>query len=75
MNACGIIHPYGKGAEADRHGCLLPKGHSAPHEYISEGGERYQWETDLECDCEHCMQCDGDYCTIYWPMPTTAPNQ
>lgn len=25
-----------------------------------------QWETDWDCLCEHCIQCEGDYCTIYW---------
>lgn len=50
----------------DECGCLLPEGHEGPHEFKDARGATWCWETDLECDCEHCMQCEGDYCTTYW---------
>jgi len=58
----------------DHAGCLLPEGHSGPHEFVDSDGVRWQWETDWECDCEHCLQCEGDYCTIYWRAPLKAPQ-
>ena len=68
---CGILHGEGIGAPEDRHGCILPVNHGGqPHEYVAPNGEVIQWETDLDCDCDHCMEAadngDGDYCTIYW---------
>lgn len=60
---CGTIHTYGP---RDPFGCRLPSDHSGPHEFLGADGVVYQWETDLSCECEDCMQCDGDYCTIYW---------
>lgn len=50
----------------DDKGCILEYGHTGPHEFISTDGEHWLWETDMECTCEHCMQCEGDYCFDYW---------
>ena len=64
------MHGYGiGGAPADRQGCLLAEGHAGPHEFVDEAGQHWLWETDLECTCSHCMQCEGDYCTTYWRKP------
>jgi hypothetical protein len=58
---CGVLHGDGPGVPEDEHGCLLPVNHGTqPHEYVATDGVTYQWETD------HCMKCEGDYCTIYW---------
>ncbi len=51
----------------DLNGCELPDGHPGPHEFKDSKGKVWCWITDLECTCEHCMQCEGDYCTEYWP--------
>jgi hypothetical protein len=56
----------------DDHGCVLALGHDGPHEFADPNGRRWLWETDLECDCEHCMRCEGDYCTVYWEKPTNG---
>jgi hypothetical protein len=67
---CGVLHGDGPGVPEDEHGCILPVNHGVqPHEYIATDGVTYQWETDLACDCVHCMKCEGDYCTIYWQKP------
>lgn len=68
---CGTMSGSGLmvGVE-DRQGCLLPLNHGGAHEFVDEYGEHWLWETDLTCDCEHCMQCEGDYCILYWPKPT-----
>lgn len=51
---------------SDKTGCVLPDGHEGPHECRDEHGRSWNWETDLECGCEHCSQDEGDYCTTYW---------
>lgn len=66
LDVCGIIHTNGGGQPHDAEGCVLPSGHDSPHEFVATDGERWQWETDLECACDWCMKCEGDYCTIYW---------
>ena len=55
---CAILHGDGFGAPEDRDGCRLPDGHKGPHEFKAADGVIYEWETDLECDCEHCMSAD-----------------
>lgn len=66
---CGTLHGH-EGHPADTDGCVLDVGHEGPHEFIEpESGTHWLWETDMECDCEHCMRCEGDYCTTYWPKP------
>lgn len=54
------------GEPHDEHGCILEAGHKGPHKFIAADGVAYEWETDMSCTCSHCMQFDGDYCTIYW---------
>jgi hypothetical protein len=63
---CGIqFSGWGLGPK-DKDGCRLPDGHAGPHEFISVTGTVYRWETDWECNCEHCRTNDGDYCSTYW---------
>lgn len=62
---CGVLHDD-LGGERDVTGCRLLVGHGGPHEFLSNRGIEYQWETDLECDCDHCIKADGDYCTTFW---------
>jgi hypothetical protein len=65
MAICGILN-YDAPLVKDVAGCRLPVGHGGPHEFIGSDGATYQWETDWNCDCEHCASAEGDYCTIYW---------
>ena len=69
---CGTLHGDYPGAPDDTDGCILPSGHIGPHEFVDADGQHWLWETDLECNCEHCMRCDGDYCTLYWEKPEHA---
>lgn len=69
--ACGLIHSDGN--PVDVSGCILPEGHEGPHEFVASDGGHWLWETDLECTCEHCLQCEGDYCTVYWRKPHNPP--
>lgn len=71
MTTCGILHGD-ESYPADLSGCLLANGHDGPHEFLADDGQRWLWETDLECECEHCMRCEGDYCTVYWPKQYRA---
>jgi hypothetical protein len=68
---CGILHVGGPAYPTDNDGCLLAVDHEGPHEFLDPRGQRWLWETDLECGCEHCMRCEGDYCTIYWRKEST----
>lgn len=63
---CGILFDNGGIPPGDPHGCLLPHAHTGPHEFLDAHGTRYQWETDWSCTCEHCMEAEGDYCSVYW---------
>lgn len=67
---CGII--YSDIFIEDKQGCLLPDDHEGPHEFVASDGITYQWETDFECECDHCMSGEGDYCTLFWPKPSHA---
>lgn len=66
LEICGIIHNVGNMPQHDTSGCILPVGHDGPHLFIAKNGKKIHWETDLGCDCEHCRQANGDYCTTYW---------
>jgi hypothetical protein len=68
---CGILHGSGP-QPPDDHGCILPDNHEGPHEYIARDGVAWQWETNLECDCEWCRRGEGDYCTVYWRKADSA---
>jgi hypothetical protein len=68
VRECGILFSNDLGGVPDDvTGCRLPHGHDGPHEFTDARGKVWQWETDWSCDCEHCLQCEGDYCEIYWP--------
>ena len=67
MSVCGVLHFIeGHSCCPDDNGCVLPDSHDGPHEFVSRDGSVWQWETDWECDCDHCMRCEGDYCAAYW---------
>lgn len=69
---CGILHSGYDPLLNDPHGCVLPVGHPGPHLFVAQDGRHIHWETDLECDCEHCSQALGDYCTTYWEVPAQS---
>ncbi len=69
---CGGLMARFPAAPRDEQGCCRPEGHAGPHLSMTSAGA-VEWEVDLECDCEHCLQCEGDYCEIYWPY--TPPPQ
>lgn len=67
VRECAIIFNNADGDFArDENGCRLAAGHDGPHEFVATTGKIWQWETDWECVCEHCVQCEGDYCSTYW---------
>ena len=66
MNVCGTIND--QCGVVDPHGCRLPSNHSGAHEFVSECGRVFQWETDFACTCDHCTRCEGDYCTLHWEV-------
>jgi hypothetical protein len=69
MRPCAVLFHVDFGyIPKDTQGCRLPDGHQGPHEFVDERGEVWQWETDWECDCDHCNQCEGDYCMLYWSL-------
>ena len=72
MAECGILHGHGGPQPHDDNGCILPEFHDGPHEFVARDGEHWQWETDLECDCEWCSRAEGDYCTTYWRKADSA---
>mgnify|MGYP007011835798 CR=1 FL=1 len=69
---CGVLFSNDGSPPHDRTGCILPDNHFGPHEFVSDTGTRYHWETDWECDCEHCLGSAGDYCSVYWQVPHPA---
>lgn len=64
---CGLIFNSDGSSIKDTSGCCLDLGHRGPHEFVDNEGVCYQWETDFECTCDHCLKCEGDYCSFYWP--------
>jgi len=68
---CSILFPrYSPIEPQDATGCTLPIGHDGPHEFVTTGGEVYQWETDWSCGCEECVKDDGDMCYSFGPKVT-----
>lgn len=70
-NECSIIFSDAT-SPVDTEGCHLPQGHDGPHEFVAKDGVVWCWETDLSCNCEHCLECEGDYCSVYWKKPKVA---
>jgi hypothetical protein len=68
FEVCGIMFDGNGLPPSDSKGCHLSIGHDGPHEFICDEGQTYRWETDFECDCDHCMTAEGDYCSLYWPV-------
>jgi hypothetical protein len=66
FEVCGILHGDGTAYPVDALGCILPNNHGGSHEFIDAEGRHWLWETDLSCECLHCLESMGDYCTIYW---------
>ncbi len=76
MRECGILFSNDMGGVPDdATGCQLVSGHDGPHEFSDAKGKVWQWETDWACDCEHCQECGGDYCAIYWPKKPGAEQK
>ncbi len=63
---CAIILDNSQVQTKDYNGCILDDGHDGPHEFVDKSGEHWNWESDLDCQCDHCRRNEGDYCTIYW---------
>jgi len=61
--SCGIM-AGGLPPLRDMTGCQLPDDHGGPHRFIGSDGRTYEWETDLDCECDN--SCDGDWCFTYW---------
>lgn len=72
---CGILFTNDGLPPNDQHGCRLPVGHDCPHEFVDENGTLYRWETDWECNCEHCLSGEGDLCSTYWRANQDEPLQ
>lgn len=67
QQTCGIA--FGRREIDDQDGCINPEGHDGPHRCIDTNGTVYEWETDLECNCECCQSDDwSDYCILYWEV-------
>lgn len=66
---CAIVHSDAGTGDEDVTGCVLADGHPGPHEYKDAHGRAWLWETDFDCDCDHCKLEEGDYCTVYWRKP------
>ena len=69
---CGDIMPRYCMVE-DANGCILPRGHEGEHLSSTDEG-LLEWETDMDCGCEHCMQCEGDYCVVFGPVVPASPE-
>lgn len=67
MRECGLLFSNDGCPPVDESGCRLPSGHDGPHEFTDPGGGVWLWETDWSCGCEHCLDDEGDLCTVYWP--------
>ena len=75
-DTCSILFPARCGVQAeDVNGCVLPSGHTCPHEFIATNGRRYSWENDYDCDCEDCQSDEPDnWCLIYWEESKSEGN-
>ncbi len=72
---CGTIFSDDGPGPKDADGCRLPVGHAEPHEFVAADNSVICWETDLTCDCDHCMRAEGDYCMIYWPKAKEGQHE
>ena len=54
VDQCGVR--LGEASVHDEHGCRLKDGHQGAHEFTDDLGRLWCWETDFECQCEHCMK-------------------
>lgn len=58
----------------DQCGGTLSAGHHESHEFVATDGQTWQWETDFACNCESCIEGDGDYCITYWTKPESGSS-
>lgn len=67
LRHCGVLFPNHSPVEpTDFDGCILPSGHDGEHEFIGADLLLYGWETDMDCDCEHCRSDSVDqWCSVY----------
>lgn len=66
---CCVLFPRRDGVSPkDCDGCILKRGHLGPHRFCC-GKATYEWETDMECDCEDCQSDESaDWCIVYRRM-------
>lgn len=64
---CAVLFPSRDAVSPeDIDGCKLPNGHHGPHQFVASDSRVYQWETDMECDCEDCQSEEvDDWCIVY----------
>jgi len=60
---CGII-ATDMTCLRDTTGCILANNHDGRHRFVGSNGRTYEWETDMDCECDN--SCDGDWCFTYW---------
>jgi hypothetical protein len=76
MSECGILFPSWSNDHKDECGCALPIAHNGPHEFINTKGQKIQWETDWNCNCDTCQGDDmGDYCVVWWKSENQQSQQ
>lgn len=64
---CGTMAPRRGLMPVDEHGCILPKGHEGPHQFMCEHGRVCFWHTDWGCVCDMCMTDESDdWCVVFW---------
>ena len=64
---CAVLFPRRDAVSlTDFDGCVLPNGHLGPHKFLASDLLMYEWETDMECDCEDCRSDEvDDWCIVY----------
>ena len=70
MSKCAVLFPERDAVSpVDVDGCILQRGHLGPHRFVI-GSQHYEWEADMECDCDDCMTDEVDsWCIVYWRAP------
>lgn len=72
---CGIL--FSRPADLrDATGCLRASPHYAhPHLCRDVDGVEWEWETDMECNCEDCQSDEvDDWCITFWRVEDRRPK-